>query len=199
MERVEHHQGPRVERILFNNQNEHIFKQMPNMSLLIRSKGNSPEDSNHMVFEPFIDKSNSKRRIFQLSGAKRSLREEELEQTPTKSIFGYTGEKDHKEIKLRLNFDKTPTKSGYLNDYSCESSARKRETFDGEFRVKVEGEYDEDYNMNFSSDNGKLVAPSPIRRRSPFDNLFVTKRFKLGQFNYDNIKKEIDDLNKVSH
>lgn len=164
------------------------------MNLLIRSKGNSPEEGNHMYFEPFLDKSGGKRRIFQLSGSKRSENEE---LSPQKSIFGFNGEKDHKDIKLRLNFDKTPTKTGYIGNYSCESSARKGETFDGEFRVKVEGEYDDDFNLGFSGENGKLVAPSPIRRRSPFDNLFVTKRFKLGQFNYDNIKKEIDDLNRV--
>jgi len=181
--------GPNIERILFNNENEHVFKELPDMSLLIRSKGASPQDMNHLVFEPFIDKSNNpKRRIFQLSDTKK-------DNGFVTGMGDFEREFDNsvmKDVRLKLNFDKTPTKK-FKGKFSVENSAEKKNYIGG---WELNKNDNLETNRPLFISHKKLIAPSPIRR-STFDEKFVTKRFKLGQFNYETMKSEIENIHNV--
>ena len=76
------------------------------MSLLIRSKGNSPLEEN-ISFEPFLANDmndGSSRRIFQLSGSKRDA------DFSNEKNYPCSGGRVMNDVRLRLDFDKTPTK-----------------------------------------------------------------------------------------
>ena len=180
--------GPSVERILFNNENEHVFKALPDMSLLIRSKANSPQDMNHLVFEPFLEKDNGKRRIFQLSDTKKGVDYDD-EMREFEREFDNTLIKD---VRLKLNFDKTPTKK-FKAKISVENSAEKK-NYLGSWSMNKNDNLEN--NQHIFNSGQKIIAPSPMRRNT-YDNTYVTKRFKLGQFNYESMKREIENIHSV--
>ena len=193
--------GPRVERILFNDDNDDILREYTDMSLLIRSKGNNPfKETDRLVFQPFKEPpgssgSKGRRRIFQLSALKRpnyGVSEEDFDTSFKQSYI--------KDVKLRLNFDNTPQKMFKGGMISNHDSGSKNNGNTCWSMGKASGEAFEGLGFSGSKNNSfNIVAPSPLRRRpQQAEGDLVSKRFKLGQFNFQSFRQDTDGINLVS-